>query len=403
MLTATVASAGALVTAAALALPAIAGQASAHQASAGQASAHQASASAATHRSHTLTVRQIAFGAKLHHKFLQNGTGPWTTEALSDPDDITMIGRHFFVTFQNNLGPQGQASPSGDLDSTLVEFTLSGREVRQWDVAGHCDGLTADPLIGQVIATVNEDANSSLFTIAAGSGRVTQYAYNKPLPHQGGTDAISIYHGQILISASAPGTTGAPAPQPAYPAVYVVTLDKKTKVATVRPLFYDEAAAKAVNGPQAGSLVKLGLTDPDSNEVVPWVAPRFRGDFMLDSQGDQELIFDHVTGRWRQILSVLSLPRSVDDSAWATAPFGALYTTDGTADTVDTVSGWFPLGAMYSAVTPCDQNDAPATCPGPGFPPNYLASDNMTTGTLTAVPLAGPALHPKGMIFVPIG
>jgi len=56
---------------------------------------------------------------------------------------------------------------------------------------------------------------------------------------------------------------------------------------------------------------------------------------------------------------------------------------------------------MYSAVTPCDQNDAPATCPGPGFPPNYLASDNMTTGELTQVPLAGPVLNPKGMIFVP--
>jgi hypothetical protein len=67
------------------------------------------------------------------------------------------------------------------------------------------------------------------------------------------------------------------------------------------------------------------------------------------------------------------------------------------------VSGRFQVGAMYSAVTPCDQNDAPATCPGPGFPPNYLASDNMTTGTLTKVPLAGPVLNPKGMIFVPFG
>jgi hypothetical protein len=391
MLIAAAASAGALVTAAALALPA----------SAGQASAGHAGASTAAHHSRTLTVRQIAFGNKLHHKFRPNGTGAWKTEAVSDPDDITMIGRRLYVTFQNNIGPQGQASPGGDLDSTIVEFTLSGHEVRQWDLTGHCDGLTADPFIGQVIATVNEDANSSLFTIAVGSGRVTHYKYNKPLPHKGGTDAISIYFGQILISASAPGTTGAGAPQPAYPAVYLTTLDFKTRVATVHPLFYDEATAKAVNGPHAGKLVRLGLTDPDSNEVVPWLAPKFRGDFMLDSQGDQELVFDHVTGRWHQSLSVLSLPRSVDDSAWATTRFGALYATDATADTVDTVSGWFTVGAMYSAVTPCDQNDAPATCPGPGFPPNYLASDNMATGALTKVPLAGLVLNPKGMIFVP--
>jgi len=56
---------------------------------------------------------------------------------------------------------------------------------------------------------------------------------------------------------------------------------------------------------------------------------------------------------------------------------------------------------MCSAVTPCDQNDAPAMCPDPGFPPNYLAADTMTTGELPKVPLAGPVLNPKGMIFVP--
>jgi hypothetical protein len=90
-------------------------------------------------------------------------------------------------------------------------------------------------------------------------------------------------------------------------------------------------------------------------------------------------------------LQVLHLPRSVDDSAWAITPFGALFATDATADTVDMISGGFPAGAMYSAVTPCDENTAPSTCPGPGFPPNYLATDNLTTGALTKVPLAGAA------------
>ena len=155
---------------------------------------------------------------------------------------------------------------------------------------GHADGVTADPLTGKVIVTVNEDANSSLFTISAASGHLTHYAYNKPLPHKGGTDAISIYHGQILISASAPGTTGT-APTGA-PAVYVVSLNPWTKIATVRALFNDNSTAKAVNGPHAGTNVTLALTDPDSNEVVPHVSPKFGGDFMLDSQGDRELIFD---------------------------------------------------------------------------------------------------------------
>lgn len=346
---------------------------------------------------HTLYVRQIAFGAKLHHKYQAGGKGAWHTEALTQPDDISDLWGHLFAGFQNGIGPQGQASPDGNLDSTIVEFTLQGREVRQWDVPGHADGLTADPLTGTVIVTVNEDANSSLFTISPVTGRVTHYAYNVPLPHKGGTDAISIYHGQILISASAPGTTGTYTAS--VPAVYVVSLNPWTKIATVRGLFDDDSVAKAVNGPHAGTFVRLALTDPDSNEVVPYDSPKFGGDFMLDSQGDQELIFDQPYGPGAG-LSVLGLPRSVDDTSWATSPHGAIFTTDATADTVDEVTGWFRVGASYSSVTPCDENSAPATCPAPGYPPNYLASLNLTTGALTPVATTGAPLQPKGQIFV---
>jgi len=349
---------------------------------------------------HQLHVTRIAYGKELRHTFLPNGKGTAHTEALSSPDDITELDGDIFVTFQNGVGPQGQASPDGDLDSTIVEFTLSGREVAQWDLHGKCDGLSADPLTGEVIATVNEDAHSSLYTIKPRTGSVTRYSYSEPLPHNGGTDAISIYRGQILISASAPGTTGAAAPNAKYPAVYVVTLTPWTKVAHVSPLYYDEAPAFQANGSKAGTTVNLALTDPDSSEVVPWVAPKYAGDFMLDSQGDQELIFDHFTG-WHQSLTALHVPASVDDSAWATTRHGALYVTDGTADTVDVVSGTFAVGTMYSSVTPCGSNSAPATCPAPGFPANYLASTNMETGALTPVPLTGPVLRTEGMIFIP--
>ena len=345
-----------------------------------------------------LAVTRIAYGDKLHHTFAPNGTGAPRTDPLTSPDDIAELGGHIFVTFQNGVGPQGQASPDGDLDSTIVEFTLSGREVAQWDLHGKCDGLSADRGDGVVIATVNEDANSSLYTIRPRTGTVTHYSYNKPLPHNGGTDAIAIYQGQIFISASAPGTSGAAAPNPKYPAVYVVTLDPQSSIAQVSPLYYDEAAAFQANGAEAGKTIDLALTDPDSNEVVPWSAPKYAGDFMLDSQGDQELIFvDVPSGR----LTALHLPASVDDSAWATSEHGTLYVTDNTDDTVDTVTGTFTTGTMYSSVTPCDSNSAPATCPGPGFPDNYLATANMVTGALTQVPLTGPVLRTEGMIFVP--
>jgi hypothetical protein len=343
-------------------------------------------------------VKQIAFGAKLHHKFQANGKGAWLSESLTGPDDLSRIGRFIFVGFQNGVGATGGASGDGNLDSTVVEFSLGGKELRQWDVTGKVDGLTADRYTGQVVATVNEDGNSSLYTISVRTRKVVHYSYNKPLPHNGGTDAISIYQGQLVISASAPGSTGAAAPQASYPAVYMVRLDAKTKVATIYPLYSGEATATAINGPNAGKPVTLGLTDPDSSEVVPARAPAFAGDYMLNSQGDQELIFGKFTW-WGQWLSVLSISQSVDDSAWATSKSGALYTTDASADTVDIITGSFKPGTVYTAVTPCNANAAPATCPGGGFGPNYLGTINLKTGEVTPVTVAGDPVQPKGLIF----
>ena len=160
--------------------------------------------------------------------------------ALSDPDDISQLGADLFVGFRNGVGPQGQPSPDGNRDSTIEEMTLTGEWVGQWDVVGKADGVTADPALSDVIATVNEDANSALYTIRPNIkpnvDAVTRYSCSEALPHYGGTDAISIYDGQVFISASAPGTTGAAAPQPSYPAVYSVTLNPYSRVATVHPL-----------------------------------------------------------------------------------------------------------------------------------------------------------------------
>ncbi|HEX6449158.1 MAG TPA: hypothetical protein VF060_06835 [Trebonia sp.] len=346
-----------------------------------------------------LSVRAIASGTKLHHEYEANGASH--TEKLTQPDDIALLGRHLFVGFQNGVGPQGEAASDGNLDSTVVEFTLSGAPVWQWDVKGKVDGLGADPLAGKVIATANEDANSSLYAISPWSRQAVHYSYNEQLPHKGGTDSVVAYHGQLYISASAPGTTGAAAPRPSYPAVYRVALDPFTKIAHVSPVFYDESSATALNGPHAGHAVQLGLTDPDSSEVVPFSWPRkYAGDFMLDSQGDEELIFDRP-GPGGPHLSVLSLSNSVDDTAWATSAHGTLYATDNGGDTVNAVTGRFTPGTTFDAVTPCGANSAPATCPAPGYPADYLATLNLGTGQLTPVTLNGSSLHPQGMLFVP--
>ena len=359
-------------------------------------------AGAKTHQpTPTYTVRTILSGKSLHHWYTKAGSKVRHSEPLADPDDITRIGNHLFTAFQNGVGPQGQASTDGNRDSTIVEFSLSGVVVNQWDILGKCDGLTANTSAGLVVATVNEDANSSLYTIDPSNGHVVHYNYYKPLPHKGGTDAISFYNGLTLISASAPGTTGAAAPKPYYPAVYVVSLNGLTHLAYFHALFYGESLASAANGPHLGGPVRLGLTDPDSNEVVPSFEPRFAGDFMLTSQGDKEQIFVVHAATALQRLWVLRLSQSVDDTAWATSRNGSLYVTDSSANAVDVVTGRFQLGAAYAAVTPCDANGAPSTCPAPPtYPANYLGLINAFTGYIYTVPVTGVTLQPKGMLFL---
>jgi hypothetical protein len=349
-----------------------------------------------------LSVSTILSGKSLSHTFTPMGMSTPQSEPLTKPDDITQLGDDIFVGFQNGVGPQGEPSTSGNLFSTVVEMTMSGQPVNQWDVMGKTDGLTADPALDAVIATVNEDANSSLYTITPGNGSnaVQQYSYDQqPLPHFGGTDAISIYGDQILISASAPGTTNsATLPQP-YPAVYVVTLAQGTSTATVTPLFGDEDSAVVANvGSSYGQTVNLGLTDPDSNEVVPSEAPRFGGDFMLTSQGDQQQIFVQEHPASAPSLSVLNLSQSVDDTAWPDSQDGTLFATDSTNDTVDAITGDFPEDPIVG-VTPCGANSAPTTCPQ--SPANYLGTVNPWTGQISPLATTGAAFVPQGgLLFV---
>ncbi len=352
------------------------------------------------------TAHVILSGSTLTHSFTpQGGTAPMT-EPLTNPDDITLLGNDIFVGFQNGVGPQGQASADGNLDSTVVELKKNGDPVDQWDVQGKTDGVTADPKTGEVIATVNEDANSGLYTIdptAPAGAQVAHYSYNEPLPHFGGTDAISIYLGQILIRASAPGATGGPAPSPTFPAVYSVSLDRTTDVATVAPLFFDESTATVANvGNNYGQTTTLMLTDPDSNEVVPRGA-RLGGDFMVTSQGDEEQIYVHDAGSRHQSLSVLSLSQSVDDTAWPSSSRGTLYSTDSTNDSIDSVRGPFVPNQPVVAATPCGANSAPSTCPAPPiYPAKFLGTLNPGTGQVTAVTVVGAAYVPQGgLLFIP--
>lgn len=311
--------------------------------------------------------------------------------SLTGPDDITAMDGHLFVSYQNGIGPKGQPGPTGALDSVVVEYTRSGRRVQSWSLRGHCDGLTADPARHRLLASVNEDGNSSLYTVRPEGTRaaVHHYRYNdNPLPHGGGTDAISIVNGKILISASAPTVSNGPA-------VYRVTLTGP--MATLHPVFSDNSKAKLANEGRSprGATVRLALTDPDSNGVVPDVSPRFAGDFVLDSQGDKQQVYaSHPAGR-HPTLSLLNLSQSVNDTAWATARHGTLFLTDHQDNEIVALTGTFQPGTAYVAVTPADGNH-----PGANPPANYLGVLNLRTGSISTVTTA---VQPQGLLFVASG
>lgn len=339
--------------------------------------------------------------------------------SVSAPDDLTRLGDDLFVSYQNGVGAQGEPTPAGVDFSTIAEYTPEGHLLATWDLTGKSDGLSADPRTGQVIATVNEDGNSSVYTIdphAAPARQIVHYQYSppNPLPHGGGTDAIAIYHGQVLVSASAPGTVPPSAANP--PAVYQVSFQRtpgtQTGTATLTAVLGDNSSATVANtatppqtavspappswcappattcaAPAEGSSVTLALTDPDSNEVVPRVSPRFGGDFVLDSQGDQQLIFMAGDGT----LSDLFLNQSIDDTGYIRHAGQTLYATDASANAVIAVTGPVSAGDAITVATPSGANT-------PTTGNDYFATLNLSNGDVEAIP-ALSTWQPKSLII----
>ncbi|HEV7183423.1 MAG TPA: hypothetical protein VGN33_02920 [Leifsonia sp.] len=304
--------------------------------------------------------------------------------AETSPDDITRLGASIYVTFQNGVGPLGEAAPSGATASTIQQYTLQGMPGKSWSVTGKVDGLTADPARKRLLLTANEDGNSSFLTLdPASSSAAKRYTY-QGLTHGGGTDAISVTRGAIIVSGSNPSN-------PAGPAAYRVTLEGT--VARLTPVLNDNSVATSANPSTAGKPVQLALTDPDSNEIVPRSSTRFAGSFMLDAQADKQLIFISPERRdqdGRQVEpQVLSVAQPLDDTAFARHANDTLWVTDPTHDKVVEITGPFAAGQAISTVTP----DAG---------PTYLARLSLKDGSLAPIAeLAG--ITPKGLLFTGAG
>jgi hypothetical protein len=256
--------------------------------------------------------------------------------------------------------------------------------LNQWNLTGRCDGLTADPRSHQLLATINEDANSSLDVIRPSVAipnqiRLLSYSPDPASVSGGGTDALTILDGAIYLSASNPSSVTAPA-------MYRLTVPTHGSTAFLRPVFADNAQAEQGNAGKSGTTT-LNLTDPDSNAAVPSSSPRFAHDLMLDSQAASQLVFASHPDASEQSLTLLNLGGpQVDDVRWADTSGGDLYVVDQKADQVLVISGAFPAGAAYASI--------PSGSPLAGT----IGRIDLSTGSVT--PFITGLVSPKGLLYV---
>lgn len=309
------------------------------------------------------------------------------TSSMTNPDDITMMNNRIYVAYQDGVGSKGEASKSGVTSSTVVAYDKNGQVVEKWTIVGKCDGMTADPTNNRIIATVNEDGNSSMYIMAQGKSAPQHITYS-PNPATaksgamatgGGTDSIAVHNGNVYLSASAP------APDSngnfTHAALFKATIQGNT--ATLTPALMGNATATDVT---TGKNVTLNLSDPDSSTIVPSVSPKFAGDFMLDSQGDSQLLFVQNLGSADQSVSKLPLGTQVDDVAWATSSTGTLYVSDSSANKVYVISVHTKPGTAF------------VSCASDSGVGNFIGEFDLSTGNITPVVMG---LNSHGMIFVP--
>ncbi|MCU4185997.1 hypothetical protein K6U06_16630 [Acidiferrimicrobium sp. IK] len=296
------------------------------------------------------------------------------------PDDITTLGGDIFTAYQNGIGPTG--TPAG-ATSTLVEYHADGAMVASWSLVGKIDGLSSDPASNRLIATVNEDGNSSVYTVhpsAPAGQQVFHMAYSpSTLTWGGGTDQPRMFNGSLYISASAPAfANNTPLANPGgIPALIKVDLSESAGTATWTPAY----EAPAGNSAQIAS-------DPDSSNVVPSSVPTFGGDFVLDSQGDGQLYFISNPSGPSATATPLQLGTQIDDIEFATAPAGTLYAVDGKSNRIVAIrSGSFTPGTAFVAV------------PGDSTVPSFIGTLNLSTGAIT--PVVVGLTSPSGLLFVP--
>jgi hypothetical protein len=175
------------------------------------------------------------------------------------PDDIAWLNGHVYVGWQNGVGTMGEPAPkSGNTNSLVVKYSHRGKPSGRWSVRGEVDGLGGYPARHAVIATVNEDGNTSLYVIRP--GRSAHHHTYSPSPDEagkgplltgGGTDSVTVQANKLLIAASSPTRKG-------RTATFWTTL--RGSRAVLHPTFADNA--HATDALTAASVRLHGSTSP---------------------------------------------------------------------------------------------------------------------------------------------
>jgi hypothetical protein len=259
----------------------------------------------------------------------------------SAPDSIAQWKNSVLVGYGNGVAKDGTDGKS----STIIQYSLSGQVQRIFNVLGHNDGLRIRPGTNELWAIQNEDGNpnNEPNLIIIDLENLTQKSYLiASVNGGGGYDDVVFKDDQIFVTASNPQLTTH------YPALVRLTLAGNSAI--VDPVLYNDATAVDI---PTGSSVTLNLTDPDSLTSDP------RGNLVLDSQADSELVFiRHSQDSGQEVGRILittppSTPTTVDDTAFAPSSRRAfLLAADLNGNTVyriDSPTFGFEPGVAYSA------------------------------------------------------
>lgn len=255
------------------------------------------------------------------------------------PDSIALVGNSVFVTYTNNVAPDGTDGKS----STVVQYDMNGSVLHQYSLLGSNDGLKYDSSTGLLWATHNEDGNSFITLLNPATGQQSQqYAFNAA-PHGGGYDDLAFLNGQTYVAASNPSVdannlvNGAPS---------IVSVQLLNNQAVVTGVLANNAPATNI---ATGAAIVTNQTDPDSMTTTP------NGGLVLDSQQDGQLLFVNNVGTKSQTVGDLFLVDSngnsviIDDTVFPTTSSGYVLLSDPSDNTVYKISSdSFVVNGAYS-------------------------------------------------------